>query len=322
MVIRMRFLPRPEPPPLWFERYVIWSYFGYSVTCLYFAPGAILAWVLGAGDAVFWGWMAASVALGAYSVGLPWRRVRVTRTDIPIVGLDPAFDGVLLALLSDLHVGPYTPEARARRWIQRANALRPDYILLTGDLIASGERFIEPLERSLAELRPTRGVFAIMGNHDYFGPGVGDAIVNMHRRLGHQMLRNEHVVLRTGSGRLVVAGVDDTWRQLSDLGEALAGAPSDVPVVLLAHDPDLFAEAISHGVDLQVSGHTHGGQLAIPFAGRRGSVLALFRLPWIQGLYQRGRSRLYVSAGLGTTGAPVRIGMASELPLLRIICAG
>lgn len=320
LVIRMWYVPQPYPPPVWFERYAVWPYFAVTVSCLYFAPGAVVAWALAMPPSWIWGWLACSAVLGAIAVGVPWRRVVIRRFDVPVAGLPPGLHGLTIVQLSDLHVGPMASERRVRSWVRRANALGPDVVALTGDLIATGDRFVPALERALGGLTPRLGTWAVMGNHDYFSR-AGDAVVAMHDRLGHRLLRNDHLVLDAGGGGLVVAGIDDTWRALDDLDAALRGAPGGSPVVLLAHDPEVFPAAADRGVCLQLSGHTHGGQIAIPFVGRRGAIVHYFGVPWIQGAYRRGAATLVVSAGLGTTGAPIRIGMPSEIPVIRLVAA-
>lgn len=318
IIIRIRWLPRPDPPPPWFERYVIWGFFLYTMASLFFAPGVLVWYLLDLDVGGGWAWLAWCFVWSGWSCGIPYRRVAVRHVDVRVPGLPKAFHGLRIAHLTDLHVGPFVSERRLRKWIGLANAAEPDIVCLTGDLIAAGLRFIPRLEAGLRELKPKHGVYAIMGNHDYFGGGVGEALVDMHERLGHRILRNAHEVLERGEERLTIAGVDDTWRDLDDLAKALDGRPESVPVLLLAHDPDLFVPAAEKGVALQLSGHIHGGQLAIPFLGRAGSVLRPFGMPFIQGIYTRGVSTMYLSAGLGTTGAPVRIGMPSELPILRL----
>jgi len=319
IVVRIRHLPQPLPPPLWFERYVIWGYFIYTMTAMYFVPGWLIGVAAGVSDSALTAWVFASFGLSLFANGVPYRHVKVRRVDIQIPGLPQAFSGLTIAQLTDLHIGPFAPESRVHGWVRRVNAQAPDYVFLTGDLIASGSRFVPALERALAQLTPKRGVVAIMGNHDYFPSDAGDALLAMHRRLGHIMLRNEAQVLDEGGDQLVFAGIDDTWRKSDDIDKALADVPDGVPVVLLAHDPETFPKAATFGIALQVSGHLHGGQLAIPFLGVAGSVLRPFPIPYIHGRYRQDRSTMYVSAGLGTTGAPVRIGMPSEIPILRLI---
>jgi uncharacterized protein len=253
------------------------------------------------------------VVLGGLAAGLPWRRVVVRVIEIQVANLPPAFEGYRIAHLTDLHSGPLVPERWIRSWSEKTNALTPDLIALTGDLIAAGDGFIPQLERGLTPLRAP--VMAVLGNHDYFGRASA-ALRAMHARLGHELLDNRHIVLTRGEDRLVLAGTDDTWTGSDDLDAALEGAPRDVPVVLLAHDPILFDAAVTRGVDLQLSGHVHGGQVAIPGLGLAGSPLVWMGFTFVRGLYRRGRSQLWLGAGLGTTGAPIRVGVPSELPLL------
>jgi predicted MPP superfamily phosphohydrolase len=153
-----------------------------------------------------------------------------------------------------------------------------------------------------------------MGNHDYFTDG--EHFVQELSDAGLEVLRNRGVIIERDGAQLYVAGVDDTWTSRHDVGRALADRPANVPSVLLAHDPNLFAEASAHEVDLTLSGHTHGGQLAIP--GFRGLSLARFITQFTAGLYRRGRSWLYVNRGAGTTGPPVRIGAPAELAVLTL----
>ena len=141
-------------------------------------------------------------------------------------------------------------------------------------------------------------------------------LVRELERNGLTVLRNRGVVLQRGAGRLYVAGVDDTWTSRHDLRRALADRPEGVPTVLLAHDPNLFPQIVERGVELTLSGHTHGGQLAVP--GVRRLSLARFISPWTLGLYQRGRSWLYVNRGAGTTGPPVRLGAPAELSVITL----
>jgi hypothetical protein len=130
------------------------------------------------------------------------------------------------------------------------------------------------------------------------------------------VLRNRGVVVERDGAQLYVAGVDDTWTKRNDVGRALADRPAGAPTVLLAHDPNLFPEAIERDVELTLSGHTHGGQLAFP--GVRRLSLARFITEFTAGLYRRGRSWLYVNRGAGTTGPPVRLGAPAELAVLTL----
>jgi predicted MPP superfamily phosphohydrolase len=202
-----------------------------------------------------------------------------------------------------------------RRWVARANALGADLIAVTGDLITSGEEYVGAVAAELGALRAPDGVLGCLGNHDYFTDG--DELAAALERHGMNVLRNRGVTLARGAARLYVAGVDDTWTRRQDMPAALRARPAGAPVVMLAHDPSLFVEAAAHGVDLTLSGHTHGGQVAVPGATRRLN-LARIITPYTAGFFHQGRSTLHVSRGLGTTGPPVRLGARPEIALLEL----
>jgi predicted MPP superfamily phosphohydrolase len=154
-----------------------------------------------------------------------------------------------------------------------------------------------------------------MGNHDYFGEG--EPLITLIRDKGTAVLRNEGVTLDHEGARLHLAAIDDTWTRRADMDRALADRPDGVPVVLLAHDPEQFPRAAKRGVDLVLSGHTHGGQIAMPFLAKWLNLSAITH-HFTLGLYRKDKSTLYVHPGLGTTGPPVRIGVAPAVVLLTL----
>ena len=259
-----------------------------------------------------WGLAGAiAVVLGADAVlGRPRLRERV----VHVAGLSPELDGYRIGQLSDVHCGPHVPESRVSAWVARLNALELDLMTITGDLITHGSSHVEAVARALGGLRAKDGAFACMGNHDYFTDG--EHLIRALERGGLTVLRNRGVVVTRGGARLYVAGVDDTWTSRDDLDRALENRPEGVPTVLLAHDPDLFPQAQARAVELTLSGHTHGGQLAVP--GIRRLSLARFITRWTAGLYRQGRSWLYVNRGAGTTGPPVRLGAPAELAVITL----
>jgi len=242
-------------------------------------------------------------------------RPRVNRQEIAIAGLPAAFDGYRIAQISDLHCGPFASGARVDRWVAKVNSLEADLVAVTGDLIASGPAFVPVVAASLGKLRGRDGVYACMGNHDYFTDG--EEMVRALERAGLDVLRNRGVEIRRGEELLYVAGVDDTWTHRNDVARALAERPSGTPAVLLAHDPALFPEAAAHRVDLTLSGHTHGGQIGVPFLTRRFN-LARLMTEFTTGLYRDGSSLLYVNRGLGATGLPVRVAVPPEIALITL----
>ncbi|MBM7117897.1 metallophosphoesterase [Archangium primigenium] len=296
-------------------RFVAHLALGWWVTCLVFdllLTPASLAVRAGLSPQVVWGVVGVfALASGVKSVlGEP----RLRRREVRVEGLPPALDGYRIGQISDVHCGPEVSEQRVARWVARLNALEVDLMTVTGDLITHGASHVEAVARALGGLRAKDGVFACMGNHDYFTEP--EHLVRELERHGLQVLRNQGVVVERGDARLYVAGVDDTWTSRNDLTRALARRPEGVPTVLLAHDPDLFPMAHARGVELTLSGHTHGGQLAVP--GVRRLSLARILTSWTAGMYRRERSWLYVNLGAGTTGPPVRWGAPAELVVLTL----
>ncbi|MEP7126403.1 MAG: metallophosphoesterase [Byssovorax sp.] len=257
----------------------------------------------------------AGLALSFYGVMVRRRWVRVRTLEISVPGLGPAFEGYRIAQLSDLHIGGFAPRRHAERWVARANALDVDLVALTGDYVTTGTAFHHDIAAVVTRLRARDGVFAVMGNHDYFGDG--EPMMSLLRAGGVTVLRNEHRTLSRGDDRLVIAGVDDTYTRRADIARALAGRDERVPLVALAHDPQLFRELARRGAALVLSGHTHWGQLALPFAAERVNVSRL-SYRYHAGLYSSGASTLYVHPGLGTTGPPVRLGAPPEITVLRL----
>ena len=247
----------------------------------------------------------------------------VEEVPVHLEGLAKAFDGFSIVQLSDLHVGQFVQEAElaaAEALVRRA---RPDLIVLTGDLIDHDPRFAEVLGRFARRLEPLArfGVAAVSGNHDYYA-GI-EPTLDALRRGGARVLRNEGIVLGSADAGVALLGVDDVratrfaGERGPDLGRALASLPTiggrsaparDLPRVLLCHNPVYFSEAQGQ-VGLQLSGHTHGGQIN-PLVRPADWVL---RHGWIAGLYAEQGSRLYVNRGFGTAGPPARVGAPPEV---------
>lgn len=255
----------------------------------------------------------AALALSFYGVMVRRRWVRVRTLSISVPGLGVAFDGYRIAQLSDLHIGGLGPRRHAERWVARVNALDVDLVALTGDYVTSGTAFHHDIAAALTPLRARDGVVAVMGNHDYFGDG--EPMMSLLRGGGVTVLCNEHRTVARGDDRLVIVGVDDTYTRRADIERALAGRDEGLPVVALAHDPQLFRELARRGVALVLSGHTHWGQLALPFVAERVNLSRL-SYRYHAGLYTSGASTLYVHPGLGTTGPPVRLGAPPEITVL------
>lgn len=235
---------------------------------------------------------------------------------VAIRDLPPAFAGYRIALVTDIHHGPCVPFSWVEQVVQRTLAARPDLIVLGGDFVSHVRHDLDGLDRALARFAAPDGVVAILGNHDHW---VGtEHVLAMLGRAGIPALVNAHRLVTRGTARLAVAGVDDFWHGAVRLDEALAGVPDDVPRVVLSHNPDLI-EYIPAGlrVDLMLSGHTHNGQIHLPFVGPL-TVPSQFGGKYLHGLKQFAGTALYVSAGVGTVSIPFRWGNPPELPTIRL----
>ncbi|MEM1033929.1 MAG: metallophosphoesterase [Myxococcota bacterium] len=236
----------------------------------------------------------------------------VEEVPIHLERLPSALDGYTITQLSDLHVGLFIGDDELSAALGLVRETRPDAIVLTGDLIDNDVAYGPTLARFLRRLSEVAPTYAIPGNHDHYA-GVG-ATLRYAREAGARVLFNHHE--RIAEGKIVLAGVDDVWARRRgqggpDLRRTLYGAPPDAPRILLSHNPVFFPEA-SDEVDLQLSGHTHGGQFN---PGVRPAELVL-PFGYVAGRYERDGAQLYVNRGFGTTGPPSRLGSAPEITKL------
>jgi uncharacterized protein len=255
------------------------------------------------------------LAVAAYGVLLRRRMVAFRDIEVEVRDLPSAFEGYRIAQLSDLHIGGLTPREMAEKWVAIANRAAPDLVAVTGDLVTSGVAFHDDIAAVIGQLRGKDGVFVALGNHDYFGEG--EPLVDKLRAAGAIVLRNETTTLKRGEATLRLAAVDDTWTGRADLERTLAGSVPGEPTVLMAHDPDLFPRAARLGADVVLSGHTHGGQIALPFFVQQVNLSQLVHRH-TYGIYRIGDATLYVHAGLGTTGPPIRIGAPPEVVIVTL----
>lgn len=259
----------------------------------------------------------AGVVLAAYGAIFRRRAFSIERATIEIPGLAPELDGYRIAHLSDLHIGPWTPRSWGLRWARAANALECDLAVVTGDLITSGTAFHDDAADVVGALKAKDGVLVAMGNHDYDHGAGGEALVAAVESRGARVLRNEGALCRG----LFVGGIDDRWSNRADLDRVFSQRPENATTVLLAHDPADFEGAAERGAHLVLSGHTHGGQLAVPFAARHANLGRLHRRHTL-GVYQHGKSSLVVHPGLGTSGPPVRLGVAPAIVEITLRACG
>jgi predicted MPP superfamily phosphohydrolase len=238
----------------------------------------------------------------------------LTETDIFIRGLPGAFEGFRIAQLTDVHHSRLVPIEEVRRVVALANAEGPDLIALTGDYTTSRRRYIEPCAEALGELRAKEGVWAVLGNHDHYTDA--ELTTRSLERRGIAVLSNANTLLRRGSDELRLAGVDDWGWGQADWGRALRGVERERPSLLLSHEPAVIELPETRGLSLILSGHTHGGQIALPFVGAPARFVEEFR--YLRGLYERQGTQLYVSRGTGMVGLPLRIGARPEVALIRL----
>lgn len=262
---------------------------------------------------------AAGLVLAAYA-GL-WERqwLQVSRQDIPLTCLPPSLRGLTIAHLSDIHYGPFLAPGLLARVVARANALEPDVMVLTGDLVDKHPWEVEPLAREMGRLKARLGVWAVLGGHDVT---AGERLcAQALAENGIRLLRNEAAPLVEGPTPLWIAGVrDNSEYSLDRLDAALAAVPSGARTILLAHSPDIIGEAAERHVDLVLSGHTHGGQICAPFFGPIVTESRLGRR-FARGLRRAGQTWIYTSRGVGTVRLPARFCSRPEIALHRLVHA-
>jgi uncharacterized protein len=268
--------------------------------------------------------LVAGAVLGVVAILLAWgyaeamRVPRVKKVDVAIARLGPGMDGLRVVVITDTHYGPINRSRWSAAVVTRVNELGADLVCHVGD-IADGTVEVRELQATpLASVNATLSRVYVTGNHEYFSEAEG--WLDYMESIGWAALHNRHVIVERGGDRLVVAGVDDATAQSSgvrghraDLEAALAGADAALPVLLLAHQPKQVAHAVLAGVDLQISGHTHGGQIW-PF-----NFLVRLEQPVVHGLGRHGdRTQLYTSRGTGFWGPPFRVFAPSEITLLTL----
>ncbi|WP_149185009.1 metallophosphoesterase [Streptomyces sp. TRM49041] len=250
---------------------------------------------------------AATVGHGTYGV---LRGPRVKRVTVPLARLPRTAHGYRIAVVSDIHLGPTLGRAHCQRIVDSINSTQPDLVAVVGDLVDGTVENLGPAAEPLARLRARHGSFFVTGNHEYFSGA--EEWVDEVRDLGLRPLRNERVEL----AGFDLAGVNDVaganYDDGPDFTRALGDRDRTRTAVLLAHQPVLIHDAVRHGVDLQLSGHTHGGQMW------PGNFLAGLANPTVAGLESHGDTQLYVTRGAGAWGPPVRVGAPSDITVVEL----
>ncbi|MEJ7618908.1 MAG: metallophosphoesterase [Pyrinomonadaceae bacterium] len=241
--------------------------------------------------------------------------LKVERHQVELRRLPRALNGLRVVQLTDIHHSPFTGREQIERAVEMANSLEPDIVALTGDYISHEREYAAPCAEMMGRLRARFGVYAVLGNHDHWTDA--QLVTDLFRAEGIRVLINEGLHFEQAGAAFWLAGVDDTMVGQEDLSLALAGSHDDEMKLLLAHNPVILRRAARAGVDLVLSGHTHGGQVTLR-SERSASGRPRRRL--LKGLGRQNDTQIYVSRGLGTVVLPIRYGCPPEVSLLELKC--
>ena len=257
----------------------------------------------------------ATIGLGCLGYGAVVRKnVEVSHVEIKIANLCHEFDGLKIAQMSDIHHGPYTGADYINRCVEIINGMNPDVIALTGDFTFAGRRYVEPCAEVLKGLKAKVGVYAVLGNHDYYA-GAG----HVARALGNagcSVLVDAQDCLEYRGAKLWLLGVDDLLYGNTDINQLMRGLPREEPKVVFSHNPDFieeFAVKNKH-IDLMMAGHTHGGQIRFPVIGAP-QISSDYGQRYAIGLNHKGSMQIYTTRGIGTILLPTRFDCPPEIVL-------
>lgn len=249
------------------------------------------------------------------------RTIEVNHQPITIPKLPEQFHGFRIIQLSDIHHSPFLSETEIAEAARRVNDLQPDLVVLTGDYISHSKDFIAGCARALGTLRANHGVFAVLGNHDHWTDGAGMA--QALRAVGIRVLENENLLIERDTVTIRLLGIDDSTVRRDDLGRALDGTHDTETRILLAHNPSIIREAARAGIDLVLSGHTHGGQInwRLLIGRENRKTQRWLRRPsrrLMRGYACFGETHIYVNRGLGTVVLPLRYGCPPEISVIEL----
>ncbi len=248
----------------------------------------------------------APFVISGYGAAYVGRKGRVVELTVPF-GL-----AMKVVQLTDIHAGVYMTREDIRRYVDMAIALKPDLFVLTGDFISNSMAFLPDSLEEVVRVQARYGTFAVAGNHERWF-GRSSSLRGIFGKYDIPLLDNAHQIIHTEHGPFAVAGIDDLRTGHPSLDKALHRLDPRVPTLLLSHRPEIFPEAATRGIPLTLSGHYHGGQIKVA-----GISPASLVTPYSEGLFTIGRSRLYVSRGVGTTFTPIRLGVPAEVTLLHL----
>lgn len=284
-----------------------------------------------AGGVLLTGYTFVSASIGV----LEKDKYAVTEKKIDIVNLPPELEGLRILMISDIHSGPYMNEGQMREYADILNSYNADLILIPGDLTNSEKMEVFPFAKGFRDIKAKYGVYATLGNHDYFHDEnyVAQAVIN---ETPIKLLRNENRILEINNQKLLLMGMEDTRasganydpkiyqyfdKVVSDAKNNLSSnnlSFESVPKILMYHKPYFFDDFSKEKIDLTVSGHTHGGQIVFAKLGNLNLSIASFVSKYLDGLYKNGNSSMYISRGLGTVGLPLRLNCRPEITILTL----
>ncbi len=254
--------------------------------------------------------------LGGVGLFQARRRASIITQNIVISNLPPAFEGLRIAQISDLHIGPTIKAEYARTVVDQVNALNPDLIFFTGDMVDGSVVGLSEDVEPLRDLQSKHGTYFVTGNHEYYSGA--EQWIDKVGELGMTHLKNEHRILEIDGASLAIVGVTDLMAHgvikshQTDPHKAMRGVPDNMPSIMLAHQPGTADLTNDLSIDLMVCGHTHGGQF-IPF-----NLAVAKTHRYLAGLYQHGNMQVYVNRGTGYWGPPLRLGIPSEITLFNL----
>lgn len=275
--------------------------------------------------AILWlggGVVALGLGSGLWGATVGNQRVRVDAISLPLPHFPADLGSFNIVHVTDLHIGPLLRPAQLAPYVARINRLAPELIVITGDIFDFDPEYIEGGCRELAKLTARHGVFAVLGNHDHY-TGTEPVVSGLEQFTSIRLLRDEWERIDIGGTHLVIAGFEDPmfdWTEKHSKSPVLerlaAEIPKNLPCLLLAHRPSFFEHAQELGFPLVLSGHTHGGQIALPFATNYNAARMISDRT--RGLFHRGSSTMYVNRGLGMAGLPVRLNCPREIALIQL----
>jgi hypothetical protein len=321
-------------PSLWFSRSFTLGSVTALMTGLLLASAMLVAFVISLGfglagaerEALHNAFSAGAMALGA-GAGL-WgstvgnQRVRVDSLNVSLKDMPSDHPGLGIAHVSDLHIGPLLRGTRLTRFIEQINRLEAEIIVITGDIFDFDPRYVEEGCEALGKLRARHGVYAVLGNHDHY-TGTDRVVAGLNGVASLRLLRDSWERIETPEGAFAIAGLDDPvdgWMdkhaEHRELERLAAEIPDDLPRLLLVHRPSYFHHAEELGFPLVLAGHTHGGQIALPFAANTNVSRMISERT--RGLFAYGESQMYVNRGLGMAGLPLRLNCPREIALIQL----